>query len=132
MKTKEEVQKEIKELEDKIKPLQEQLNTIYQKESSDVFAKIERCEQMKDKFELSELRFSAIARCFCGAGMAYPKNQNMGLKGFWSCSDILLGRAIRKGQEGAKEHEGRLHFAFYEIKSEEQPSVNGQTTRPKE
>ena len=128
MQTKNELIKQIAALEEQKKPLEKQLREIYDKEAEDVEVKIKRCHAGKDKFELDELRFAATSRCECGAGMAYPKN--VGVRGSWDCSDILLGRAIHTGQEGAKIHSGELPFAFYEIKSEDQPSANGQTTRP--
>lgn len=77
----------------------------------------------------SDLVYAAFARCDCGAGMAYRKDS--GVRGQWECSDILAGRAIRRGQPGAKTHTDPLPFAFYEVKSEQQPSANGSTTRPK-
>lgn len=77
----------------------------------------------------NDLVYAAFARCPCGAGLAHIKN--CGPQGNWDCSDILLGRAIPSGQPGAKQHTAQLPFVFYEIKSENQPSVNGATTRPK-
>lgn len=130
MERKQELLNEIADLEEKKKPLQQELNRIREAEEREVEAKIERCSRMKDKFALDDLIFSAGARCACGAGLAYPKN--VGMRGAWHCSDILLGRAIPSGQEGAKTHDGALPFAFYDVKSENQPSANGHTTRPKE
>lgn len=87
-----------------------------------------------------DLVYAAGARCECGAGLAYipwDKLQAMGLDhrdpehNCWDCSDILLGRAIPAEQPDAKKHSGKYPFAFYEIKSENQPSANGTTTRPK-
>lgn len=69
--------------------------------------------------------YSATARCPCGAGLAYESGADS-----WDCSDILTGRAIPSGQPGSKKHTVRLPFAFYEVKSENQPSANGATTRP--
>jgi hypothetical protein len=80
---------------------------------------------MKDKFSPDELRYAAISRCKCGAGLAYPKNSSP--RGSWYCSAILTGQAER-----GSSHDSSFPFAFYEIKSEDQPSANGQTTRPKE
>lgn len=92
-------------------------------------------------FADDKLIYAAYARCECGAGLAYPKDPTMRqLKEWnndsvfnywdhWDCSDILTGRAIPKGQEGSKMHCGKLPFAFYEVKSENQPSVYGATTR---
>jgi hypothetical protein len=77
----------------------------------------------------AELIYAAHARCPCGAGLAYPKG--IGPMGFWDCSDILTGRAALKGEPGSVKHEARLPFIFYEIKSEQQPSADGATTRPR-
>lgn len=91
-----------------------------------------------------ELIYAAFSRCPCGAGMAYPKNGdypahanrgdagpfNWPFGGWWDCSAILLGEAVEKGQPGSVEHTAVLPFAFYEIKSENQPSAKGATTRP--
>lgn len=79
-----------------------------------------------------ELVYSATSRCPCGAGLAYPKNAGVGTPSeqAWDCADILTGRAIPKGGPGWKTHTDRLPFAFYEVKSEDQPSARGATTRP--
>lgn len=75
-------------------------------------------------FTLDELRFAAGARCTgCQLGLAYPKD--VGFRGSWTCSGILLGSALHD----ATKHDS-LPFMFYEIKSEDQPSANGATTRP--
>lgn len=74
-------------------------------------------------FALAELRYSAFARCPCGAGLAYPTAFSM--HGWWDCAAILTGTADR-----AAKHTDKLPFAFYEVKSEDQPSANGATTRP--
>ncbi len=76
------------------------------------------------RYAPEDLCFSATARCGCGAGLAYPKKS--GMHGSWHCSAILLGAADK-----TQTHD-KLPFAFYEIKSENQPSANGATTRPKE
>lgn len=75
------------------------------------------------------LRFSATARCECGAGLAYDVDLRDPF-GSWECADILRGLAVPKGQEGAKVHSPPFPFSFYEIKSEDQPSAMGATTRP--
>lgn len=84
------------------------------------------------------LIYAATARCPCGAGLAYdPAGEVGGEDGphykpnAWDCSAILIGTAISKGLPGAVQHTGVLPFAFYEIKSEDQPSARGATTRPK-
>lgn len=130
MEDKKVILKQIEELEKQKEPLQNKLNKLYKKESDEVEAKIKRCNAMKDKFDAKDLLFSAYSRCACGAGLAYP--EGIGMHGAWYCSDILLGRATAAGQEGAKTHDDGFPFAFYEIKSENQPSANGATTRPKD
>jgi hypothetical protein len=79
------------------------------------------------------LVYAAYDRCPCGAGLAYdPCHEDKSspfvgtLSGFWDCSAILLGSA-----EAKVKHTDKLPFAFWEVKSEKQPSVNGATTRPK-
>ncbi len=77
-------------------------------------------------FSEDELRFAAGARCeCCGAGLAYPKDISVGLKGQWYCSLHLQN----KGKPDCKN--SQYPFAFYEIKSDDQPSAMGHTTRPK-
>lgn len=76
-----------------------------------------------------ELVYAATARCRCGAGMAYVKNPTRDQR-YWDCSEILLALAVPSGQEGSKIHEDMLPFTFWEIKSENQPSAGGATTRP--
>lgn len=85
------------------------------------------------------LVYAASARCPCGAGLAYDPAGEVGgdddsphhRPNAWDCSAILLGTAIPKGEPGSVQHTGLLPFAFYEIKSENQPSARGATTRPK-
>jgi hypothetical protein len=75
-----------------------------------------------------ELTYAATARCPCGAGLAYDDTcvqDPFNGPSYWDCSAILLGTADRDAQ-----HTDRLPFAFYEIKSEGQPSALGATTRP--
>lgn len=81
----------------------------------------------------ADLTYAATARCQCGAGLAYGAMcEEPPFRGpsYWDCSDILLGRAVPSGQPGAVTHSDRFPFAFYEIKSEHQPSAKGATTRP--
>ena len=79
----------------------------------------------------NELIYAATTRCSCGAGIAYwKKAAPFGDTAYWDCSDILTGRAIASGQEGSVQHTAQLPFMFYEIKSENQPSARGATTRP--
>lgn len=127
---KDQLMKEIRELEEQLESKKKMLAHIYQKEHEDIE---KRCQQVfsgYDKFTAEELIFSASSRCPCGAGLAYPKGS--GPKGFWDCADLLMDNFIKKGEPGSKEHTDRLPFMFYEIKSEGQPSANGTTTRPKE
>lgn len=76
--------------------------------------------------------YAAYNRCPCGAGLAYdPAFEDQDsvfkgpLSGYWDCSAILLGTADKTVQ-----HTDKLPFAFYEIKSEQQPSAQGVTARP--
>lgn len=77
-----------------------------------------------------QLRYSAGARCPCGAGLAYDINgedPSSPFRGpsYWDCAEILLGTARTDVT-----HTAQLPFVFYEIKSEDQPSAGGRTTRP--
>ena len=69
-----------------------------------------------------ELIYAAVARCPCGHGLAYPKD--CGGFHYWDCSAILKGIA-----KDETTHTDRLPFAFYEIKSDQQPSAMGASTR---
>ena len=75
-------------------------------------------------FTVDELRFAATLRCPCGAGMAYPVGA-MNMQGTWDCSAILMGTALTE-----VEHDPGLPFIFHDVKSEDQPSAEGKTTRP--
>ena len=77
-----------------------------------------------------KLVYAAYSRCHCGAGLAYEVS--MGPDGYWDCSDILLGKAIPKGEPGWQTHTAKLPFVFWEVKCENQPSANGATTRPRD
>ena len=118
----------IKTLEDQLKPLQKELNELWNKKADDVEERISLAEQGHGNFQLDELRFAAFVRCECGAGLCYPKESSP--RGAWYCSDILRGLAVT-GKE-SKLHSGAMPFSFYSIKSEDQPSANGETTRPVE
>lgn len=75
------------------------------------------------------LLFASHARCKgCDAGLAYFMGTTASE---WDCSAVLLGRAQagEKNADGTWKHP-TYPFAFYEIKSEGQPSANGATTRP--
>lgn len=71
----------------------------------------------------NRLLYAATARCTCGAGLAY--DESTGTAKQWECSRVLLGEAQQESG-----HIEPLPFAFYEIKSEGQPSAQGATTRP--
>lgn len=80
--------------------------------------------------DASNLRFAATARCPCGAGLAYWTDRPtpgsvFKIPSAWDCSAILLGVA-----DTTVQHTDQLPFAFYEVKSEDQPSAQGRTTRP--
>lgn len=121
-----ELQDKIADLEKQLKPLlQEELRKLYREREKNIEKRLKLALQGKGDFKLKELVYAADVTCHCGSGMAYPKN--VGIHGNWECGDILLGRANTEVK-----HTGSLPFAFYEIKSENQPSANGLTTRPKE
>ena len=67
-------------------------------------------------FAESELRYAELARCICGARLAYP--EGAGIDGYWDCADILTGAAVPSGQDGSVKHVGQMPFRFYEIKPE--------------
>ncbi len=74
-------------------------------------------------FADDELIYAALTLCPCGHGLAYPKNPGS-LKRQWECSAVL-----RNLSGVGPEHSPALPFSCYEIKSEQQPSANGATTR---
>jgi hypothetical protein len=81
------------------------------------------------------MTFAASSRCPCGAGLAYDETcveEPFKIPSYWDCSAILLGKAVPSGQAGSVQHTDRLPFAFYEIKSENQPSAKGASTRPRD
>lgn len=87
-----------------------------------------RHEELLGRPIADRLTYAAFVRCPCGHGMAYdPAAVGEGVfKGpsQWECAGVLLGTGDRKVS-----HQPPLPFAFYEIKSENQPSANGATTR---
>ncbi len=91
-------------------------------EKEDTEKRAEVATTFKTKPTSEALVYSASARCPCGAGLAYPAHCGTG--GAWDCSAILLGTA-----DPNVEHTDKLPFAFYEVKSEVQPSAQGLTTR---
>ncbi len=73
------------------------------------------------------LVYSAYSYCDCGAPHAYdPAGER-----WWDCSDILLDKAIAKGEPGSLKHSDVMPFVFWDLKSEGQPSAMGATTRGK-
>ncbi len=75
------------------------------------------------------LIFSATARCKCGAGLCYEEGKT-GLGGAWTCSVCVLADRANLPMEGwDKSAHQAFPFREYEIKSEDQPSAMGQTTR---
>jgi hypothetical protein len=72
----------------------------------------------------ADLIYAAYTRCPCGAGLAHLVDVTKDTQ-YWDCSAILLGTADK-----AVQHTGQLPFAFYDVKSEQQISVAGATTRP--
>jgi hypothetical protein len=77
----------------------------------------------------ADLTYAATFRCPCGAGLAYAHAADT-MASSWDCADILTGRAIPAGRDGAVTHTSPLPFAFWEVKSERQSSAYGMTTRP--
>lgn len=70
-----------------------------------------------------ELLYAAYNLCPCGHGLAYPKECGYKAR-FWDCSAIWKGIA-----DASVQHTDQLPFSFYNVKSENQPSANGNTTR---
>lgn len=102
-------------------------------------------------FSPEDLVYAAGARCQCGAGLAYPKGlyekpeaKDNPAYSHWNCSYLLVndvkmrvrteGHVMDAGtieEENGTIHDGPRSFTFFEIKSENQPSANGHTTRPR-
>lgn len=95
----------------------------YTKQSRDAFAaRWERFDKHNEYFTDSDLIYSATSRCKkCEAGLAYPKGCDPWHQ--WTCSGVLKGIGTDKGHTA-------LPFSMYEVLSEQQPSANGETTRP--
>lgn len=72
---------------------------------------IERRIAACEKFDDSELVYSATTLCPCGYGLAYPKR--IGMHGAWYCSGILTHRA----NDPTVVHHS-YPFSMYDIKSE--------------
>lgn len=99
----------------------EEVIRVYHQEQATIFNK--RMEE-NPIFTLDELIYSAFTKCKgCGSGLAYPRN--CGPNHYWDCGDVLLGKIKNPGKEHAQ-----FPFMYFEIKSEQQPSANGATTRP--
>lgn len=75
-----------------------------------------------------ELRFAATSRCTCGAGLAYHRDAHEIRDGAWRCSAAMM-HALPTPDPFAGQHK-ELPFMVYEVKSEDQPSAQGATTRP--
>jgi hypothetical protein len=67
------------------------------------------------------LVYAAVARCDCGAGMAYREDADPYL-GSWRCSAELLGET--------EPHSPIMPFRWNIIIPEDIPSARGETTRP--
>lgn len=78
------------------------------------------------KFTNEELVYTAIGRCVCEHGLAYPKNSSP--RGNWICGALLLSG--ERSKDVLQNHSPAYPFPMYSIKSEQQPSANGATTRP--
>jgi hypothetical protein len=99
------------------------INGYAQNRASQFDARWERFDKHNEYFTDDDLIYSAGSRCEkCKAGLAYPKG--CGGNHQWTCSAVLKGIGTDRGHSA-------YPFAFYEIKSEQQPSANGATTRPK-
>lgn len=97
-------------------------------------------------FTPKDLVFAAFSRCRCGAGLAYAREHDLRkpFSNAWYCSSVLLdtseqgyevikegglfGGRIMRGDDGV-EHDGAYPFNVFEIKSENQPSAGGASTR---
>ena len=107
--------------------LEEIINTYHRQLLSDWQSRWAAFERGDQFFKDEDLIYAAGARCnVCRAGLAYPKECGPGHQ--WDCSRVLKGEVPIK--EGNSYHD-RLPFAFYSVKSENQPSAYGHTTRPK-
>lgn len=84
---------------------------------------------MEKTYTASELLFAATSRCKCGAGLAYPPDDDAWCKkeAAWCCSAVLMGLIPDVPEQHGK-HDA-YPWMMYEIKSEDQPSAAGRTTR---
>jgi hypothetical protein len=89
------------------------------------------------------LIYAATSRCPCGYGFAYDPTGELTTDKSespfrrphqWECAGTLL-HVAGELEDGLRQwvakatHDHPLPFAFYELKSENQPSANGATTR---
>lgn len=89
-------------------------------------------KELLEKPLIERMVYAAESRCECGLGLAYDPAHPDGVRGAWRCSGVIL-YASGIAPEGFKVepiHSPPLPFMFYEIKSEDQPSAGGRTTRP--
>lgn len=98
----------VKDIDAKIKALREEL--------SHKLSEFNRA----NPFFPDGLVYSARARCRCGRGLCYREHDAADA---WECAAVVLDG------DNPHNHEA-FPFAFYEIKSEIQPSAAGATTRP--
>jgi hypothetical protein len=99
------------------------INAYGKQRHEDFDSRWERFNKRQEYFTDDDLTYAAGARCdLCQAGLAHPKD--CGVNHQWTCSNVLKGIGTDKGHQA-------FPFAFYEIKSENQPSAQGHTTRPK-
>lgn len=96
-----------------------------------------------EKSVFERLTYAAYDRCSCGYGMAYdplgkvihyPDEGPFHKPNRWECAATLLYSAGELPLEELNYlktvgHSSPLPFTLYEIKSENQPSANGATTR---
>lgn len=75
-----------------------------------------------------EIIYSATARCPCGSGLAYVRD--CGAFSSWYCAAALRHDLPNPDPFDGKHHE--YPFVEWKILSEEQPSAQGATTRPRE
>lgn len=100
------------------------INEFHRQQDDSANARWERFDKNHEAYTDEELIYSATSRCEkCKSGLAYPKNCPSNARQ-WTCSSVLKNIGTDKGH-------GAYPFSFYEIKSENQPSAQGQTTRPK-
>lgn len=107
-----------------------------------------RRERDRERPLHERLIYAATARCSCGRGLAYdplgevtayPDDSHLRRPNAWECSGTLRYTALKGRGDGVaaeeflrsigQDHDAPLPFSFYEIKSEDQPSAHGATTR---